>query len=525
RRDGRLFRARDAGRRDRADRGRRAPGGGPGGRAGPARPRPRRGGGGRRRAARAGRPAPAPRGPGRRARPGGRLRDARPDRRALVADARGTNRGTGTAPGPRPRRRLARGDPRRRRRPPVLGGGAGARQRGGDGGTRRPRRVVHRTPGAGGGDLRSPAPARHHRGGAGPGPRPLAVAGPDLPGRGSAAGRADPADRLPPRPRRLRPRAGGGGFPDLARRGMNAHEPARPLREALTAAALTVHDGDALPAGETAVVLLDSWTLASVTELAARARAAGSTLLPVRCDGALVLVGPLAGPDSAGCLACAERTRLDSLPGPVPAGAPQTMGGAAPPQAAGLAAALASAAVAAGTTGVLWALRGEDLEVSAHRVLPFGGCEVCAPLPQDAPRPVVAGRHPVTGSALREDNPRTETAAQLREVLVDWRLGPVQRLYRWEDRTLPLASARLTGSAGLIGTGYGRSEDFAEAERVALFEALERLTGMRPRGIVPEVYATHGGLDPGVAVDPAVLGLHEPDLERHPEFVLEPYAP
>ncbi|HLU73576.1 MAG TPA: TOMM precursor leader peptide-binding protein [Nonomuraea sp.] len=306
---------------------------------------------------------------------------------------------------------------------------------------------------------------------------------------------------------------------------MNAHEPARPLREALTAAALTVHDGDALPAGETAVVLLDSWTLASVTELAARARAAGSTLLPVRCDGALVLVGPLAGPDSAGCLACAERTRLDSLPGPVPAGAPQTMGGAVPPQAAGLVAALASDAVAAGTTGVLWALRGEDLEVSAHRVLPFGGCEVCAPLPQDAPRPVVAGRHPVTGSALREDNPRTETAAQLREVLVDWRLGPVQRLYRWEDRTLPLASARLTGSAGLIGTGYGRSEDFAEAERVALFEALERLTGMRPRGIVPEVYATHGGLDPGVAVDPAVLGLHEPDLERHPEFVLEPYAP
>ncbi|WP_067140227.1 TOMM precursor leader peptide-binding protein [Microtetraspora malaysiensis] len=306
---------------------------------------------------------------------------------------------------------------------------------------------------------------------------------------------------------------------------MNANVPAPPLREALAGAGLTVRDGDNLPAGGTAVVPLDSWTLASVTELAARARAAGSTVLPVRCDGGLVLVGPLAGPASTGCLACAERTRLDALPGPVPAGAPQTMGGAVPPQAAGLVAALASDVVAAGTTGVLWALRGEDLEVSAHRVVPFGGCEVCAPVPPDGPRPMIIGCHPVAGSSLREDNPRTETAAQLRDVLVDWRLGPVLRLYRWEARTLPLVSAQLPGSAGLIGTGYGRSEDFAEAERVALFEAVERLTGMRPRGVRPEVYATHADLDPALAVDPARLGLHEPDLEHRPDFFLEPYSP
>ncbi|MEV4220535.1 TOMM precursor leader peptide-binding protein [Nonomuraea sp. NPDC049725] len=306
---------------------------------------------------------------------------------------------------------------------------------------------------------------------------------------------------------------------------MNVNEAARLLREALAGAALTVRDGDGLSAGETAVVVLDSWTLASVTELAARARAAGATVLPVRCDGGLVLVGPLAGPAATGCLACAERARLDALPGRVPAGVPQTMGGTVPPQAAGLVAALASDVVTAGTTGVLWALRGEDLEVSAHRVLPFGGCAVCAPLQADAPRPVGAGRHPVSGSSLREDNPRTETAAQLRDALVDWRLGPVLRLYRWEARTLPLASAQLAGSAGLIGTGYGRAEDFAEAERVALFEAVERLTGMRPRGVRPHVYATRAELDPAVALDPALLGLHEPELERHPDFLLEPYSP
>ncbi|MEU4510188.1 TOMM precursor leader peptide-binding protein [Nonomuraea wenchangensis] len=268
------------------------------------------------------------------------------------------------------------------------------------------------------------------------------------------------------------------------------------------------------------VVVLDTWTLESITELAARAVDGGPAVLPVRCDGGLVLVGPLTGPGTSACVACAEHARIHALPGHPPHTG-QVMGGSVPPTVAALVERLAERP----QDGVMWAIRGESLEVSTHRVRPFGGCRVCAPLPDDSPRPITIASHPVTGTGLREANPRTAGAGGLREVLLDWRVGPVLRLFRWGSRSLPLASAELPGAADSSEAGYGRAEDFADAERVALFEALERLTGMTPRGSRTVVRAAHAELDPHVAVDPATLGLHEPELTDHPAFRLTPYAP
>ncbi|MCE6996495.1 TOMM precursor leader peptide-binding protein [Saccharothrix sp. S26] len=242
---------------------------------------------------------------------------------------------------------------------------------------------------------------------------------------------------------------------------------------------------------------------------------AGGPVLPVRFDGALVLIGPVS---DGVCVRCAEDARLAALGPSVPRQDPgMRLGGLASPAVRPLLAALVdrvSAEPDAYRDKVI-AVRTDLATVGEHRVRPrSGGCPTCGPLPEDGPRTVVRGPVPVVPGTLRGPNPLTAGDA-LKHELFDLRHGPVGGMHRIGDLTVAAVSAELGGGQA----GFGRTADYAEAERVALYEAVERHAGMRPRGVTTVLEASYAELGDR-ALDPVRLGL--PDHES-PHVV--PYRP
>ncbi|MGC0415566.1 TOMM precursor leader peptide-binding protein [Embleya sp. AB8] len=280
-----------------------------------------------------------------------------------------------------------------------------------------------------------------------------------------------------------------------------------------------------------AVVALDVWTPDQASALSAYAWRAGAMLLPVRVDGSTALVGPLLRRGAPACLGCVEVERLATIGGRTPRDRGDlVLGGLAAPTALPVLAALAGEALADPVrwSGTVWAVRTHDGTCSTHRAGPRrGGCPICAPLPEDTPegaRFVPAPRPLTDPGRLRQDNPAT-TRAGLRAALYDARLGPVASLTRDEQYPLALAHAAVVGDWEQRDGGYGRAGTFAAAERIALFEAVERMAGMAPRGKRTVLRGSFAELGPERALDPATLGRYEPRHEQLPQFRLGRYTP
>ncbi|MFJ7911910.1 TOMM precursor leader peptide-binding protein [Kitasatospora sp. NPDC096204] len=297
----------------------------------------------------------------------------------------------------------------------------------------------------------------------------------------------------------------------------------------------------------TAVVHLTGWTLGLAERLSRHALAHPVRLVPVREDGALTVVGPVLHRGSPACLSCTEYQRLATAGGRVPWQSPVlALAGTGTPAFSeavlALAAELAEAAAgpdAAGPGGdgppeaashaTVHLVHGDRATWSTHRVRPVGGCPVCHPLPEDTPDAARLPSEPLPlpdPAVLRGANGRT-TAERLRAELHDERFGPVRGLYRTEDSAFALTTALVTDGRLEDDGGYGRAADFRSSERVALFESVERLAGMRPlgrRGALRSSYADlvaeHG---PGAVLDPVRLGL--PDPGDHPARTTVPYTP
>ncbi|MFG2617123.1 TOMM precursor leader peptide-binding protein [Streptomyces sp. NPDC048507] len=308
-----------------------------------------------------------------------------------------------------------------------------------------------------------------------------------------------------------------------------------PLGAALAALGQTVLDAPGALGTTTgrAVVVLDDWDLETAAELSRHALRHPVTLVPVRGDGALTVVGPVLRPGAVGCLSCSEYRRLATIGGRVPwhspglrlAGRPSpALADAVAALAAGLAAAPAPAADAGAAVRVVHNGRATW---SDHVLRPVGGCAVCLPLPDDDPgaaRPRWAGRPLPDPLVLRGPGGRTDRAA-LRAELYDERFGPVGRVVRTEDSVHSLTSAYVTLGRSLPDGGYGRSGDYDSSERVALFEGVERLTGMSPHGRRTVLRSSYAALGPERAVDPERLGLPDPAHHGHPASPTVPYAP
>ncbi|MFJ7587612.1 TOMM precursor leader peptide-binding protein [Streptomyces sp. NPDC097617] len=296
-----------------------------------------------------------------------------------------------------------------------------------------------------------------------------------------------------------------------------------------------------------AAVLLTHWTLGLAEELSRHALSRPVALVPVRFDGALAVVGPVLRPGGAACLVCAEYQRLATAGGRVPWQSPKlTLAGVPSPA--------LTPAVEALVRDLLDHpdpypypyphpdsdsdpdLDSADVHVvhqgrgtwSTHRVRPVGGCDVCRPLSTDTRarlRPPAAEPRPMPDPAvLRGPNSRT-TAAALRAALFDERFGPVRLLRRSEDSAFSLTSAIVTDGRSVDDGGHGRARTFADSERIALFEAVERHAGMRPTGRRTDLEASFAELGPDRALDPERLGLPDPAHHGHPASPTVPYTP
>lgn len=286
------------------------------------------------------------------------------------------------------------------------------------------------------------------------------------------------------------------------------------------------------------VVLLTRWTRGLAEELSRHALAHPVTMVPVRLDGALSVVGPVLGPAAAACLCCSEDQRLATAGGRVPWQSPAlTLGGVPAPALGEAVGALAldlleeappTTPAAPAATATVHVVHNGRATWSTHRVRPIGGCAVCRPLPEDSADsvgPLPAGPRPVADPAvLRGANDRTG-AEDLRAALHDERFGPVRRLFRSEVSAFCLTTAFVTDGRPLDDGGYGRAGDFAGSERVALFESVERYVGMRPTGRRTVLRAPFAALGPDRAVDPRRLGLPDPAFHGHPASRTVPYDP
>ncbi|MFI8345583.1 TOMM precursor leader peptide-binding protein [Streptomyces sp. NPDC085639] len=285
-----------------------------------------------------------------------------------------------------------------------------------------------------------------------------------------------------------------------------------------------------------AAVLLTHWTLGLAEELSRHALSRPLTLVPVRHDGALAVIGPVLRPGGAACLVCTEYQRLATAGGRVPWQSPKlTLAGVPSPALTPAALALVQELLEPphphpeeDDSAVVHIVHQGRATWSTHRVRPVGGCAVCHPLPPDTPallHPLPSRPRPLPDPALlRAPNPRT-TGAALREALHDERFGPVRLLHRFEDSAFSLTSAIVTDGRSVDDGGHGRARTYPDSERIALFEAVERHAGMRPTGRRTALRASFAELGPERALDPERLGLPDPAHHGHPGSPTVPYAP
>ncbi|MFD9698804.1 YcaO-like family protein [Lentzea sp. NPDC059081] len=199
-------------------------------------------------------------------------------------------------------------------------------------------------------------------------------------------------------------------------------------------------------------------------------------------DGSLVLIGPT---DEA-CAEHAERARL-------------AVNGA-PPQA------VVGGLIAPAFTPLTDLLQPEPHTVIAIRtdlgLVSTHELTCCAPAaaPPDTT---------IEPNALRSANDLA-TLGTLRS-FVDHRYGPVSGLFRTGH--LPLAT--VTAELDHHLAGYGRTSTFDQAERVAIFEAIERRNGLRPRRAGVEASCTELG---DRALDPRRLGLCDFEQRYTPDL-------
>lgn len=266
-----------------------------------------------------------------------------------------------------------------------------------------------------------------------------------------------------------------------------------------------------------------------------RAVRVGGGLLHVGMSGALACVGPWTPDASTGCARCAGLWRRDVEGDSAPVRGEPGLFPLWEDAFGGLAAAAAREPDALRLS--LTALDCRTGEVTRHSFVPHPGCGHCFPggaglavsdAPGDAAPPRAPGEPdlatplPVAGDALRT---RHMDRDALRAGLLDFRFGPAAHVYRDEESPLALLTCEAVapGHTRREG-GYGRSTRFSDSEVPALLEGVERVTGGHRHNGAPTVTGSYADLADD-ALDPARLGLHEPEWYGHPAFDLVPYGP
>ncbi|PWV44321.1 TOMM precursor leader peptide-binding protein [Nocardiopsis sp. L17-MgMaSL7] len=242
-------------------------------------------------------------------------------------------------------------------------------------------------------------------------------------------------------------------------------------------------------------------------------------------SGGLAILGPWTPDGAAGCARCAGLWRADveGELAPAPPAPDHLL-----PLWGDVFSALATATDPADLRLHLLALDCRTGEVTRHGFVPHPSCGHCFPdsqgLSVEEPGDTLelTAPLPVVGDTLRT---RAMDRDDLRDRLLDFRFGPVAHVYRDEESPLALMTCETVapGHASREG-GYGRSTRFTASEVPAFLEGVERVTGGRRLTGAATVHGSYADVAED-AVDPAALGLHEPEWYGHPSFAPVPYTP
>ncbi|MCM3269933.1 TOMM precursor leader peptide-binding protein [Paenibacillus elgii] len=253
------------------------------------------------------------------------------------------------------------------------------------------------------------------------------------------------------------------------------------------------------------------------------------------------IVGPLVRPGIPGCAQCAESRRQmaghgsEAIPerlklllqGEKPSGAPVSR--LALFQMACLIAAEARKVLRGRESlleGRIFLIDLKTLKSSLHSFLPDPFCQICGWLPDDSPE---------AARILLRPNPKTDanryrckSMEELKEVLAIHYLDDRSGLLNGKTAKLESAFANvMVNLPVLIGKDIlsaGRTHSYAESERTAILEGLERYCGMLPRGKRTVVHDNYRKLAEQ-ALDPVTVGVHTEEQYALPDFPLEPFDP
>jgi ribosomal protein S12 methylthiotransferase accessory factor len=267
--------------------------------------------------------------------------------------------------------------------------------------------------------------------------------------------------------------------------------------------------------------------------------------LPVRVEGAWVLLGPAVLPPDPGCPSCVERRRSGNRADSKARGILHREHGAdiatdpsvlVTPLVANTVAALVideldrllTDRASARTHGALLCLSLRSAAVGCHLVLPDPLCPRCTTLPEDNPAAALLRPRRLSkrDASLLRVGELDSRAAELERLYVDTETGVISSLGSTSQGGSPGAVARLAPARALHDSqhGYGRAEDFRSATLTAVTEALERLAGTGPRGRRTTVWGAYVDVAKQ-ALDPRVLGLYPDPWYDQPGFRFARFHP
>ncbi|MEU4232922.1 TOMM precursor leader peptide-binding protein [Nonomuraea sp. NPDC026600] len=322
------------------------------------------------------------------------------------------------------------------------------------------------------------------------------------------------------------------------------------LREAVASALpqapvrgpLTGPPGD-LDAPDVLVTARDAADTRDFGHLLRQAAAARIPWLPVRVDTGWVLIGPSARPQLPGCPLCAERRRTGNRKDAIARRALRERYGQEPvtrpcslltPLLAATVGTLVAAEAgllhrapdAARTHRALLRISVETGLLTRHPLLPDPLCPHCAHVRADHPRALVLGPSPKPDPDVFRVRNLTGLQTDLQRLYVDAETGLIQSLATATAGGTATAIAHLRPGISRHDShhGYGRSRDFASAGLTALAEALERHSGLRPRGRRTTVRAPYTEVADR-ALDPRTLGLYPDTWYDQPNFPFARFDP
>lgn len=295
------------------------------------------------------------------------------------------------------------------------------------------------------------------------------------------------------------------------------------------------------------IVLVASDGLAkSVDDLARsdqKLAAEGRARLALRTVGDVVQIGPFLRPGQSGCVWCADRrhrsvlsdTSIDSVATNTSPLVADDLDRAVVSQSWTPILRLLARQVVARSDEAhpaqprpVACLHLDDGTITWHRVSPVLQCPWCSNT-SVVPQPGAFESRPMSDPKGLRCNPLPDVAV-LESHLVDHRFGPVRRIYR--DGRAPGALDGVEVAIPGVGRklwGYGRSSNHHLARTVGLLEALERESGCTPQrradiqlGSLRDLQRRLGAQN---VIDPATLGLPDPQFDNHPRAITAPYSP